>query len=54
LIMGIGQIGLAVYLPKIFGLGVAGVWWAILIATTINGLILAALFKFKPSLWKRN
>jgi putative MATE family efflux protein len=44
---GIVQISLANYLPEFFGLGVLGIWLAILIATVINGFVLAALFKVK-------
>lgn len=39
------QIPLAFYLPKVTGLGVAGIWWAILVATVIQGLTSASLFR---------
>jgi len=45
------QVPLAFYLPKVAGLGVAGIWWAILVATVIQGLTSASLFragKWKP------
>lgn len=45
------QLPLAFYLPKVAGLGVAGIWWAILAATVIQGITSASFFqagKWKP------
>ena len=39
------QVTLAFYLPKVTGLGVTGIWWAILGATIIQGLASASLFR---------
>ncbi len=39
------QVPLAFYLPQVAGLGVAGIWWAILVATVIQGLTSASLFR---------
>jgi len=45
------QIGLALILPQVWGLGVSGIWWAILIAAIFNGSILAILFK--KGIWRK-
>lgn len=45
------QLPLAFYLPEVAGLGVTGIWWAILGATVIQGVTSASLFqagKWKP------
>lgn len=39
------QVPLAFYLPQVAGLGVAGIWWAILVAIVIQGLTSASLFR---------
>ncbi len=39
------QVPLVFYLPKVAGLGVTGIWWAILGATVIQGLPSASLFR---------
>ena len=39
------RLPLAFYLPKIAGLGAAGIWWAILGTTVIQGVISASLFR---------
>jgi len=45
------QIALALVLSRVWGLGVFGIWWAILAASIFNGLVLAVLFK--KGHWKR-
>jgi len=39
------RLPLAFYLPKVAGLGAAGIWWAILGTTVIQGVISASLFR---------
>ncbi|MDI6815518.1 MAG: MATE family efflux transporter, partial [Dehalococcoidales bacterium] len=39
------KVPLAFYLPQVAGLGVTGIWWAILGATVIQGLTSASLFR---------
>ena len=39
------QIPLALLLPGRFHLGIAGVWWAILISTVVNGSLITAWFQ---------
>jgi len=39
------RLPLAFYLPKVAGLGAAGIWWAILGTTVVQGVISASLFR---------
>ncbi|MBL7197699.1 MAG: MATE family efflux transporter [Candidatus Omnitrophica bacterium] len=45
------QIPLAFILPRFFGLGLNGVWWAVAIAFTVNGLL--TLIWFQIGHWKK-
>lgn len=49
-VMAVVQIGLAILLPKFFGLGINGVWIALLAGMIFYGLALATLFK--TGYWK--
>lgn len=45
------QIPLALFFPRVGGLGIAGVWWAIVAATVLNGLLITTWFQLGK--WKR-
>jgi len=45
------QIPLAFILPRFFGLGLDGVWWAVAVAFTVNGLL--TLIWFQIGYWKK-
>jgi len=45
------QVPLAFILPRFFGLGLNGVWWAVAVAFTVNGLL--TLIWFQIGRWKK-